>query len=71
MTPKSSQKRKKHLRGLFFRSQKNKLFHELFFIVFWRKMGTKMASKVEKIMAKMTLEMKSKKQAQNVLKVMP
>jgi len=30
-----------------------------------------MASKVEKIMAKMTLEMKSKKQAQNVLKVMP
>ena len=34
-------------------------------------MGTKMGSKVEKIMAKMTLEMKSKKQAQNVLKVMP
>ena len=30
-----------------------------------------MASKVEKIMSKMTLEMKSKKQAQNVLKVMP
>ena len=55
----------------FFRSQKNKLFHELFFCLFWFKMDTKMASKVEKIMSKMTLEMKSKKQAQNVLKVMP
>ena len=34
-------------------------------------MDTEMASKVEKIMSKMTLEMKSKKQAQNVLKIMP
>ena len=34
-------------------------------------MDTKMDSKVENIMSKMTLEMKSNKQAQNVLKVMP
>ena len=71
MTPKNVQKGTKQFRWLFFRSQKNKLFHELFFCFFWLKMDTKMASKVEKIMSKMTLEMKSKKQAQNVLKVMP
>ena len=71
MIPKSIQKSKKLFRWLFFRSQKTKLFHELFFLVFWFKMDTKIAPKVEKIMSKMTLEMKSKKQAQNVLKVMP
>ena len=57
--------------ALFSQPKKNKLFHELFFCLFWLKMNTKIASKVEKIMSKMTLEMKSKKQAQNVLKVMP
>ena len=62
MTPKNVQKCKKQLRWLLFRSQKTKLFHELFFIVFWRKIDTTMASKVAKIMSKMTLEMKSKKQ---------
>ena len=42
----------KQFRRLFFRSQKTKLFHELFFLVFLRKMDTNMASKIEKIMSK-------------------
>ena len=71
MTPKIVQKCNRQLRRVFFRSQKTELFHELFFLFFCRKMSTEMASKVEKIMSKMTLGMKSKTQDQNVLKVMP
>ena len=47
-----------------------KPFSEQFFSGKWCQMDTKMASKVEKILSKMTLEMKSKKHAQNVLKWM-
>ena len=61
MIPKSIQKCKKQFRWLFFRSQKTKRFHELFFCLFWLKMDTKMASKVEKIMSRMAFEMMSKK----------
>ena len=35
MSPKSTQKCKKQFQWLFFRSQKTKLFHKLFFLVFW------------------------------------
>ena len=44
-----------------FSQPKKKLFHELFYFVFWREMDTQIVSKVKEIMSKLTLEMKSKK----------
>ena len=49
----------------------SKPFSVHFFSEKWWQMDTNMASKVETILSKMTLKMKSKKHAQNVLKLMP